>query len=89
MSFLQRIKVLITAIKQISFDYCGWREVVRFAVALPFAKVTIPARMDDNPFHSDVLLTAFLHKQVILAHHHTVCTSMTNEGKQETSKLWA
>lgn len=42
--------------------------------------------MDGDAFHGDVLLTAFALKQVVLAHHHTVRTGMTDKGEQDTQK---
>lgn len=43
--------------------------------------------MDGDAFHGNVLLTAFVLKQVVLAHHHTVRTVMTDKGEQETKKI--
>lgn len=38
--------------------------------------------MDGDTFHRNVLLTAFVLKQVVLARHHTVCTGITDERQQ-------
>lgn len=48
------------------------RDALESAVIVPSAEVTIPLRMDSDPFHRDELLTAFIFIQVILTRHYTV-----------------
>lgn len=43
-------------------------------ISVPIAKVSIPARMNDDLLHADELLTAVKLVQVILTNHHTEVT---------------
>lgn len=52
-------------------------------VTLPQTEFPVPAGMDGDALHANVLLTALLLKQVVLAHHDTVRTGMTDKGERD------
>lgn len=58
------------------------------AAPLPVAQIAIPVGMDDDCFHRGELLTAFIFKQVVLTHHHTVLTDIRadSDGEREREK---
>lgn len=49
-------------------------------VIIPVSKVVVPPRVDNNPFHTNELLTAFIHMHVVLTSHHLVFTGVWTDG---------
>lgn len=55
-------------------------KVLQFLVIIPVSKFVVPPGVDNNPFHRNELLTAFIHIHVVLTSHYLVFTGVWTDG---------